>query len=111
MKERARCFRKSMTDAENRIWYFLRNRRLSGYKFVREFVIGPYIADFVCREKKLIIELDGSQHMDAILYDKQCTEYMNKQGYQVLRIWNNEVFQNIRGVLETILNLLERVAI
>ena len=107
MKERARSFRKNMTDAENRVWYFLRNRRLNGYKFVREFVIGSYIADFVCREKKLIIELDGGQHMEAAEYDKRRTEFLEKNGYRVLRVWNNEVFNNINGVLETILNLLQ----
>ena len=109
MKERARCFRKNMTDAENRIWYFLRNRRLNGYKFVREVVIGPYIADFVCREKKLIIEIDGSQHAEAVQYDKCRTEFLEMNGYSVLRFWNNEVFKDIQSVLETILNLLENM--
>src|SRR3990167_8940098 len=103
MKERARSFRKNMTDAENRMWYFLRNRRLNGYKFVREFVIGSYIADFTCREKKLIIEIDGGQHMEAVEYDKRRTEFFEKNGYRVLRVWNHEVFKNTRGVLETIL--------
>jgi very-short-patch-repair endonuclease len=98
-----------MTDAENRIWYFLRNRRLNGYKFVREFVIGPYIVDFVCREKRLIIEIDGSQHMEALEYDKRRTEFLEMNGYRVFRIWNNEVFKNIHGVLETILSLLQSV--
>lgn len=107
MKERARSFRKNMTDVENRMWYFLRNRRLNGYKFVRECVIGSYIADFVCREKKLIIEVDGGQHMEAAEYDKCRTEFLEKNGYRILRVWNNEVCNNIRGVLETILNLLE----
>ena len=109
MKERARSLRKNMTDAENRMWYFLRNRRLNGYKFVREFVIGAYIADFVCREKKLIVEIDGGQHMEALEYDKQRTEFLEKNGYRVFRVWNNEVFNNIHGVLETILNLLQSV--
>ena len=76
MKERARSRRQNMTDAENRIWYFLRNRRLKGYKFVREYVIDTYIADFACREKKLVIEIDGSQHLDAIEYDKLRTEHL-----------------------------------
>lgn len=69
MKERARTLRKNMPPAENRMWYFLRNRRLKGYKFIREYVIGHYIADLICREKKLIIEIDGSQHMMTIHYD------------------------------------------
>ena len=106
MKERARDLRRNMTDAENRMWYYLRNRRLGGYKFIREHVIGNYIADFVCREKKLIIEIDGSQHMEAIIYDSFRTNELEKLGYRVLRIWNNEVFKNIQGVMDSILNLL-----
>ncbi len=107
MKERAQSLRKNMTDAGNRMWYFLRNRRLNGYKFVREYVIGNYIADFVCREKNLIIEIDGGQHMDTIAYDSRRTKDLEHRGYRVLRIWNHEVFTNIQGVLEGILNLLE----
>ena len=107
MKERSRNLRKNMTDAENRMWYFLRNRRLKCYKFVRELVVGPYIADFVCREKKLIIEVDGGQHATAISYDKRRTKFLENHGYTVFRVWNNEVFNNIQGVLETILHVLE----
>jgi len=105
--ERAKELRQNMTEAENRMWYFLRNRRLGGHKFVRELVIGNYIADFVCREKKLIIEIDGSQHMEAIEYDNRRTYYLESKGYKVLRFWNNEVFNNIYGVLDSILNALE----
>jgi very-short-patch-repair endonuclease len=90
LKDRAREFRKTMTDAENRIWYYLRNRRLSGYKFVREQVIGCYIVDFVCREKKVIIEVDGSQHIDAENYDEKRTKFLEKKGYRILRVWSNE---------------------
>src|SRR3990167_9192678 len=107
MKQRAQDLRRNMTDAENRMWYYLRNRRLGGYKFVREHVIGHYIADFVCREKKLIIEIDGGQHMDAIEYDSLRTKYLENRGYRVLRIWNHEVFKNIQGVTDSVLNLLE----
>jgi len=89
------------------MWYFLRNRRLSGYKFVREYVIGDYIADFVCREKKLIVEIDGSQHIDAAEYDQRRTNYLIANGYKVVRFWNNEVFHNVQCVLETILRSLE----
>ena len=97
-----------MTDAENRLWYFLRNRRLNGYKFVRELAIDCYIADFVCREKRIIVEIDGGQHMEAMEYDQRRTAFLEKKGYRVLRFWNNEVFTNVNGVLETILDLLER---
>ena len=107
MKQRAQDLRRNMTDAENRMWYYLRNRRLDGYKFVREHVIGNYIADFVCREKKLIVEIDGGQHMDAIAYDSFRTKELESRGYRVLRIWNHEVFTNIQGVMDSILNLLK----
>ena len=109
MKERARDLRRNMTNAENRMWYYLRNRRLGGYKFVREHVIGNYIADFVCREKKLVIEIDGGQHMDAVEYDTVRTKDLEDRGYRVLRIWNHEVFKNIQGVMDNILYLLDTV--
>src|ERR1044072_6783761 len=109
MKERAQELRRNMTDAGNRMWYYLRNRRLGGYKFVREHVIGNYIVDFVCREKKLTIEIDGGQHMDARMYDAVRTQYLEHCGYLVLRIWNDEVFKNIQGVGDSILQLLETV--
>jgi very-short-patch-repair endonuclease len=87
----------------------LRNRRLGGFKFVREYVIGNYIADFVCREKKLIVEVDGGQHMTAVAYDQQRTKDLEALGYKVVRVWNNQVFNNIQGVMEHILSLLEIV--
>jgi len=107
LNEYARTLRKNMTDAENRMWYDLRNRRLNGYKFVRQYAIGNYIVDFICREKNLIIEVDGGQHMDAIEYDEQRSNYLKSRGYQVFRVWNNDVFNNIQGVMEGILNLIE----
>ena len=109
MKERARTLRQEMTDAENRLWYFLRNRRFSGYKFVRQLVIGVYIIDFACRDKKLIIELDGSQHLDAVVYDQKRTNYLIANGYHVIRFWNNDIFHNVSSVLETILIALESI--
>ena len=109
MKDHARNFRKNMTEAENRMWYFLRDRRLNGYKFIREMAIDPYIADFVCRSKKVIIEIDGAQHAEeqAIKYDKKRTEFLEKNGYKVIRFWNAEVFGDINGVLEAILAFLK----
>ena len=107
MKERAHNLRQNMSLAENRMWYYLRSRRLGGYKFMRQQVIDNYIVDFVCREKKLIIEVDGGQHMDATEYDEQRTRVLEGRGYQVLRVWNNDVFQNTSGVMEKILALLE----
>lgn len=109
MNEHIKELRRNMTDAGNCMWYYLRNRRLSGYKFIREHAIGPYIVDFVCREKKLVIEVDGSQHLDATLYDAKRTHYLECCGYRILRVWNDEVFKNIQGVMELVLQLLKKV--
>ena len=98
-----------MTEAEERLWYFIRNRRLRNYKWVREQVIGNFIADFVCRSKKLIVELDGGQHTANVEYDTRRTEFLYRRGYRVLRIWNNDVFTDIDGVLQMILDTLEEV--
>lgn len=107
LNKHARFLRKNMTDAENRIWYYLRSRRLGGYKFVRQCTLGNYIVDFVCREKNFIIEVDGGQHMETIVYDEQRTHFLESHGYYVFRVWNNEVIHNIQGVMERILDLLE----
>ena len=103
----ARTLRRNMTDAENRMWYYLRSRRLAGYKFVRQHTIGKYIVDFICRDKNLIIEIDGGQHMGAATYDMRRTEYLEGLGYQIFRVWNHEVFNNIEGVTRQILHLIE----
>lgn len=107
MQIRARILRRQMPITANRMWYFLRNRRLCGYKFVRELAIGKYIVDFVCREKKLILEIDGEQHVFAKNYDVQRTIELEKYGYKVLRFWNRQVFLEIESVLEEILLHLE----
>ena len=105
-KKRARKLRQTLSIKEKCMWCILRNRRLCKYKFIRQYAIGFYVADFVCREKKLIIELDGSQHSETITYDEQRTEYLQKRGYRVLRFWNNTVQENKTGVLDTILRYL-----
>lgn len=103
--ERARELRKKDTAAEQRLWERLRGRRLGGLKFVRQLAIGPYFADFACREKKLIVELDGLTHSseEEMNYDAVRTEFLETQGYRVVRVWNVEVFKNLDGVLEGIL--------
>ncbi|RYE57014.1 MAG: endonuclease domain-containing protein [Rhizobiaceae bacterium] len=101
MTTRPRQLRRNATDAENRLWYVLRNRGLGGHKFVRQMAIGPFIADFVCREAGLIVELDGGQHGENA-EDIRRTTYLNAEGYSVLRFWNNEVMDNRDGVLEAI---------
>jgi very-short-patch-repair endonuclease len=83
----------------------LRNRNLNGLKFVRQLPIGPYFADFACREAALIVELDGGQHNDSVS-DERRTAFLNAEGYAVLRFWNNEVLQNREGVVETMLRVI-----
>ena len=80
---RARALRKDSTHAENYLWYLLRSRRLSKYKFRRQYVINPYIVDFICLHKKLIIELDGGQHAEAQYYDDKRTTFLELKGYKV----------------------------
>ena len=103
MLERSRQLRQNATEAENKLWQYIRAGRLIGWKFRRQVLIGNYIADFVCGRAKLIIELDGSQHADALEYDARRTAFLQSEGYQVLRIWNNDVMRNIDYVLELIL--------
>ena len=95
----ARGLRTRQTNVEAKLWARLRNRQLGGLKFRRQVPLGPYIADFVCHEAKLIIELDGSQHAQQIRYDTQRTAYLEAHGYYVMRFWNPDVLQNIDGVL------------
>ncbi len=101
---RAKKLRKEQTVPENILWYFLRAKRFMGLKFKRQVPIGKYIVDFVCFEKKLIIELDGSGHLELekIEYDKKRDNFLKSQGFSVLRIYNNDVFENIEAVLEYI---------
>ena len=98
----AKNLRLNQTDAENMLWFNLRNKKLAGIKFRRQVPIGQYIVDFLCCEKKLIVELDGSQHIDNIEYDRIRTEYLNSLGYKVIRIYNNEILSNLKTVLEYI---------
>jgi len=101
--DRARGLRQSMTDAEQKLWYRLRNRQLNGHKFCRQHEIDHYIVDFVCNEAMLIVELDGGQHAEQAGYDEHRTRHLQAKGYRVLRFWNNEALTNIESVLEVIL--------
>ena len=96
----ARNLRKQQTDAEQILWLKLKNRRLLDVKFRRQFPIGPYIADFVCLELSLIIELDGSQHSEQV--DNERSLFLNQHGFRVIRFWNNDLFNNSDGVMEQI---------
>ncbi len=105
---KAKELRSNQTDAEGLLWHYLQNKQLDGHKFRRQQPIENYIIDFICLEKKLIVELDGSQHGEdsARKYDQKRTEFLEKNGFKVLRFWNDEVFKNISDVLENIyLNL------
>jgi len=102
MKHFARELRRNQTDSEKLLWSRLRNRQLEGRKFRRQQIIGPYIADFLCLEPKLIVELDGGQHVEQQDSDAARTAYLSAMGYQVLRFWNNEAISNIEAVLESI---------
>ena len=104
----ARKLRHNQTEAEQRLWQQLRSRRLSGYKFRRQVPIGTYIADFVCEDAKLIVELDGGQHDDNKQADDIRTKNLEDFGYHVIRFWNNEVHENMDGVLIVLLQELER---
>jgi len=96
----ARNLRKDQTDAEQVLWLQLRNRRLLNYKFRRQFVIKPYIVDFICLDLGLIIELDGSQHNEQI--DAERTLFLERRGFKLVRFWNNDLFTNLNGVLEQV---------
>jgi len=92
------------TDAESRLWYHLRSRRFLGLKFRCQHILQGYIVDFICLERKVVIELDGGQHADQKAYDDHRTRVLEKDGFKVIRFWNNDVLNNLEGVLETILN-------
>jgi very-short-patch-repair endonuclease len=101
IKKYSRLLRKNQTDAEYRIWKHIRARRFEGLKFKRQESIDMYIADFVCYEKRIIIEMDGGQHANNEK-DKKREAYLIKQGFDVLRFWDNDVLKNTDGVLESI---------
>ncbi len=98
----ARHLRANQTDAEKALWQHLRDRQIEGLKFRRQHVIETFTVDFACMEIKLIIELDGGQHQAQISYDEARTRTLERNGFCVLRFWNNEVLQNMDGVLEVI---------
>jgi very-short-patch-repair endonuclease len=101
----AKQLRTNMTDAERRLWYRLRAHRFGGFKFKRQVPIGPYVVDFSCLGRRVIVEVDGGQHADS-QSDITRDRYLERQGFRVLRFWNNDVLQNTDGVLEMILSTL-----
>jgi very-short-patch-repair endonuclease len=105
----SRKLRRDQTDAERALWAKIRSKQLSGAKFRRQQTIGPYIVDFINFESRLVIEIDGGQHGQDKMRnkDEERTKRLQQRGYQVIRFWDNEVLQNIDGVLEKILEALK----
>ena len=99
----ARTLRQNGTDAERRLWRYLRNRHLNGWKFRRQVPIGPFVADFMCKDTRLIVEIDGGQHATDMARDAERTAHLGQLGYSVIRFWNRDVLLSTESVLETIL--------
>ena len=97
-----RRLRRDMTEAERKLWGRLRNRQLENTKFVKQFAIGPYVADFCSLERRIIIEIDGGQHARQTDADDRRSRWLGDRGFIVIRFWNNEVLQNPEGVLARI---------
>jgi very-short-patch-repair endonuclease len=104
---RARSLRRAFTPAESKLWSKLRDRQLDGFKFVRQEPVGTYYTDFLCRERRLVVEVDGGQHAESTADRRRDTD-LAALGYRVIRIWNNDVIGNITGVLEMLLSELRR---
>ena len=99
---RARILRKNLTDAERTLWNILCRRQVSGLKFRRQAPIGPYIVDFVCFEKGLVIEADGGQHVQQASDDAARTKWLENEGFRVIRFWNNQVLEETDAVRDAI---------
>lgn len=104
---RARRLRNSGTDAERRLWYCLRRQQLAEHKFRRQYPLASYIVDFVCVPARLVVELDGGQHREALAYDQRRTEALQREGYRVLRFWNDDVLLRTEDVVREIFRVLE----
>jgi very-short-patch-repair endonuclease len=100
--ENAKNLRREPTPAEGKLWAYLRKNQLDGINFRRQHAIGKYIVDFCSLKKKLIIELDGSQHLEQEEYDADRTRFLEDQGYQVIRFWNDQVLNDMDGVVRAI---------
>jgi very-short-patch-repair endonuclease len=105
--ENARRLRKETTPAEKKLWAYLRQMRDDGVRFRRQHAVGSFITDFCAPRKKLIIELDGSHHLDQEDYDRERTTFLESRGYKVIRFWNNDVMNNIEDVMQAIHQALE----
>jgi adenine-specific DNA-methyltransferase len=105
----SRKLRENMTDAERRLWKVLQWRQLQGFKFRRQAAIGEFVVDFACFSHKLVIELDGGQHneVSARAYDQRRTDWLQSQGFRVLRFWNHHVMEDVDSVVEVIWKSLQ----
>lgn len=101
----AKILRKNMTSQERKLWAILRNHKFYGYEIRRQYPIGEYIVDFICRNKQIIIEVDGGQHNEEenIKSDNIRTKYLESKGYKVIRFWNNEIDSNMEGVYKKLM--------
>src|SRR5215831_607370 len=108
---RARALRREMTEAEKRLWQILRSRQTEGYRFRRQVPIGGFIADFVCHEARLIVEVDGGQHDPSSEAEASRTRFLEAEGYRVLRFWNTEVLENAEGVRSAVAENLHPVTL
>ncbi|MBI2114345.1 MAG: endonuclease domain-containing protein [candidate division NC10 bacterium] len=106
--DRARALRSTPTEAERALWKHLRMRQIEGHKFRRQQPLGRYVVDFVCLEKKLIVELDGGQHPEQVARDTERTAWLERQGFRVLRFWNHQVLNETDAVREAIREVLSR---
>lgn len=104
----ARRLRRDQTDAERKLWFRLRDRRLNGLKFRRQMPLDRYVVDFCCESARLVVEVDGGQHAERLEEDADRTKALEAMSYLVLRFGNNDVLQNIDGVAETIINTLNQ---
>ncbi|TKS53784.1 endonuclease domain-containing protein [Luteimonas yindakuii] len=103
-----RALRNRPTDAEHRLWQYLRGRQLAGCKFRRQHPFGDYIVDFACLDRRVVVELDGGQHAERQAYDLARTLFLEKAGFRVLRFWNHDVFDNPSGIIEVIMRTLHK---
>ena len=101
-ERRPRQLRNNSTDGERMLWQYLRNRQVHGAKFRRQHALSDYIVDFVSFDAMLIVELDGGQHAEQTEYDQSRDATLDRLGFKVLRVWNNELSQNLEGVMDTI---------
>jgi very-short-patch-repair endonuclease len=105
--ENARKLRKVLTPAEKKLWAYISNRKLKGIKFRKQHALGNYVPDFCAIKERLIIELDGSQHLEQVEYDNERTKYFESLGYRVIRFWNNQIMNDMNSVILVITYALE----